>query len=161
MGDMGSGLQSWIYRMQPRKPFSMKRKGSFTEIPSYQREFKIQASKERFKTDVILSGLLIFFSVGIFALYAPKFNKHSEKVHQEVMQMQKEGNGAALKFLLSSGKERLLNNNIIGAYSEFKLAYNIEPNNEDLKALLIETLSILCVENNSYCDKLDKIQGLL
>lgn len=161
MGYMGSGLQSWIYRMQPRKPFSMKRKGSFSEIPSYQREFKIQASKEQNRVNVILSGLLIFFILGIFVLYVPKFNKHSKKVHQEVVQMQKEGNKAALKFLLSSGKERLLDNNIIGAYSEFKLAYKIEPNNEALKALFIETLSILCVENNSYCDELDKIQELL
>ncbi len=46
MGYMGLDFQRWIYGMRPRKPFSMQRKGSFSTLPSYQREFKIQASKE-------------------------------------------------------------------------------------------------------------------
>lgn len=43
---MGFGLQKWIYTMRPRKPYSMQRKGSFTDIPSYKRKFKLQPSKD-------------------------------------------------------------------------------------------------------------------
>ena len=46
MGYMGLGLQKWIYTMRPRKPFSMQRKGSFTAVPTYSREFKLQYSSE-------------------------------------------------------------------------------------------------------------------
>jgi hypothetical protein len=52
---------------------------------------------------------------------------------------------------MSSGKKRLLNGNINGAYSEFKLAIAIMPHNGEVNKLLFETISILCQENEGYC----------
>ena len=43
--------------MKPRKPFSKKRKGSFTNIPLYKRTFKIQSSKSKFSN---LFGIFLF-----------------------------------------------------------------------------------------------------
>ncbi|WP_341217178.1 hypothetical protein, partial [uncultured Wocania sp.] len=61
----------------------------------------------------------------------------------------------AFHFLLRSGKNRLLSNKILEAYYEFNLAYSIRPNDKELNRLMIETLSILCVREDKYCDKLD------
>ena len=61
----------------------------------------------------------------------------------------------AFDFLIKSGKKRLLSNNILGAYSEFNLAYNIKPKDKELNELLIETLSILCDKKESHCEELD------
>jgi len=60
-----------------------------------------------------------------------------------------------VNFLLNSGKKRLVSNNILGAYSEFNLAYKIKPNNKELNQLMIETLSTLCISEEKYCDRLD------
>ena len=67
----------------------------------------------------------------------------------------KNKNKEAFDFLLKSGKKRLKNNEITGAYSEFNLAHNIYPNNKELNQLLIETLSILCENDSKYNMKLD------
>ena len=67
----------------------------------------------------------------------------------------KEQDEKAFNFLIKSGKKRLVSNNIVGAYSEFNLAYQIKPNSEELNQLLIETLSILCTKNTDYCDRLN------
>ena len=158
MGYMGLGLQSWIYRMRPRKPYSMQRKGSFSELPTYRREFKIQASKQQSRINVYLSALLIFFVIGVFALFAPRFSRHRNKINLEARERLVKLDDAAYEFLLTSGKSRLLSNNIMGAYTEFNLAYSIKPRDEEITTLFIETLSILCVDDNTYCDQLNNIQ---
>ncbi len=43
---MGLGMQSWVYKMRPRKPYSKERKPSFTAVPNYHRTFKLQPSKK-------------------------------------------------------------------------------------------------------------------
>ena len=66
----------------------------------------------------------------------------------------------AFNFLLNSGKTHLKRNNVVGAYSEFILAYRVNPNNKELNQLLIETLSILCVNDENYCGELDDLMNL-
>ena len=66
----------------------------------------------------------------------------------------------AFEFLLRSGKNRLLSNNILGAYSEFNLAYNIKPKDKELNQLMIETLGILCVNEEKYCSELDDLMKI-
>lgn len=52
---------------------------------------------------------------------------------------------------MKSGKLRLKSGRISGAYSEFKLAHAIQPNNIEVNKLLFETLEILCLD---YCKDL-------
>jgi len=61
----------------------------------------------------------------------------------------------AFVFLMNSGKQRLKSNNISGAYSEFKLAQNIRPEDQELSDLMLQTLSMLCEQKNKYCTELD------
>ncbi len=45
------------------------------------------------------------------------------------------------------------------AYSEFKLAYKIKKEDEDLRQIMIETLIVLCKEENEYCSDLDELMS--
>ena len=58
---------------------------------------------------------------------------------------------------MDSGKYLLESNKMLEAYSEFKLAYNIRPNDKELNQLMIETLIALCDEKLRYCDELDSM----
>lgn len=70
-------------------------------------------------------------------------------------------NKEAFLFLIQSGKSRLQNNNnnIIGTYSEFKLAHNLSPENKEAMNLLFNTTYILCENNNGFCQELDLLVG--
>ena len=138
MGYCGFGLQSWIYRMRPRKPFFMERKDSFTKVPIYHRNFKIQSSQSS-QLKVFLSSVLIFCFLGLGLLLKPKLLNHSREIKKETVERIIIEDNLAFNFLINSGKNRLSTNNIIGAYSEFSLAYKIKPENAELKHVLIDT----------------------
>ncbi len=61
----------------------------------------------------------------------------------------------AFSFLMNSGKERLMAGYYDEAYYEFKLAYKIDPEDEELQSVIIETISILCSKDINYCKELD------
>lgn len=63
-------------------------------------------------------------------------------------------------FLVSSGKSRLRSNNMLGVYSEFVLAHKIEPKNEEIINLLIETSYSLCKNDKVYCEALETYLAL-
>lgn len=156
MGYMGFGMQSWIYKQRPRKPFEIKRKPLFTEVPKYQREFKIQPSKTSNRLYVVVSIVLISLFFGIIQLNKSKILQHSSEINNTTKQRLESENLEAFNLLKRSGKSRLKNNNLQGALSEFKLAYAIKSTDEELNQLLFETLSILCAENQKFCNELDK-----
>jgi hypothetical protein len=58
---------------------------------------------------------------------------------------------------MTSGINRLKGQNLVGAYSEFKLAYAINPDNQELNELLLETLYSLCESDTTYCSDLDAL----
>ncbi|MBF8149967.1 hypothetical protein ITJ86_08655 [Winogradskyella sp. F6397] len=152
MGYMGLGLQKWIYAMRPRKPFSMQRKGSFTAVPTYSREFKLQYSNNEGSYNF---GIILFLiMVLVIALAIPRWIEDSRLRHQQELAWAIQKDNYAFNFLLKSGKWRLNKGRISGAYSEFKLAYAIKPDNVELNALLLETLEILCLDYNRHCDDL-------
>ena len=154
MGYMGLGLQKWIYGMRPRKPFSMQRKGSFTAVPTYSREFKLQYSNNKGSYNF---GIILFFiMVLIIALSIPHWIEDSRLRHKEELAWTLKKDNDAFNFLIKSGKMRLNKGEISGAYSEFKLAYAIKPKDKALNQLLFETLGILCVDYNKHCDDLIK-----
>ncbi len=153
MGYMGFGLQSWIYSMQPRKPFSCKRKVAFTSVPRYTRDFKLQHTEPSNNIGAyICIALVVIFSIGIFEA-KPRMANHSN--HLEELRIERKTN--AFKFLLESGKMYLIQNDYEAAYSEFNLAYQINPKHKEIRALIVKSLSALCYQKDSYCDELDRM----
>ncbi|MBU2929819.1 hypothetical protein [Winogradskyella psychrotolerans] len=149
-------MQKWIYGMRPRQPFSMQRKGSFTAVPTYSRKFKLQYSNNEGSYNF---GIILFFvMVLVIALSIPHWIEDSKLRHQNEIAWAIKKDNYAFNFLLKSGKSRLHKGRISEAYSEFKLAYAIRPDNVELKALLSETLEILCLDYNVHCDDLHKLE---
>lgn len=159
MGYMGFGMQKWIYSRSPRKPFVKSRIPSFTSIDTYDRTFKVQPSKSLGSFFVLISILLLGLFFSMVFLKKDELLIHSNEIRRQKTEILAQMDIDAFKFLLKSGKYRLETNNISGAYSEFKLAYKINPDNNELNVLLSETLSILCYRdtNTNYCDELDNI----
>jgi len=156
MGFMGFGMQKWIYSMRPRKPYSMQRKGSFTVIPTYTRKFKLQHSTNDGGYNF---GIILFFvMVLVITLAIPHYLENARLRHQQEVAWAIKKENRAFKFLLKSGKWRLNKGRISGAYSEFKLAYAIRPNDKELNKLLLETLEILCLDYNRHCENYNELK---
>ena len=156
-GYMGLGLQHWIYSRNPQKKMFKKQPlKSFTALPKYSRTFKLQSSR---KENKILNGLItilfvfsaLLLSIFIINQYIDYSNKHA----QDIIDITKKKDLETFSFLVNSGEDRLINNQALRAYSEFKLAQNINPESERLSQLIIETLSVLCADNNEFCKELD------
>ncbi|WP_179354413.1 hypothetical protein [Winogradskyella vidalii] len=156
MGYMGFGLQKWIYTMRPRQPFSMQRKGSFTDVPTYSRKFKLQHSKTKGSYNF---GIILFFiMVLIVVLSVPHWIADARLRHEQELAWAIKRDKEAFDFLLKSGKWRLSNGRISAASSEFKLAQAILPEDKELNVLILETLQILCLEYNQNCNDLDQLE---
>lgn len=105
----------------------------------------------------LLTIIVIALAVSIIKQFTEEFVEYSKERTQLIAKNIQIKEIKTFNFLLNSGKKRLLSNNIQGAYSEFKLAYNIQPEHKELNQLLIETLSILCTKDSLYCKELDKL----
>lgn len=157
MGYGGFGLQKWIYSRKPRtKMYVRELLPSFTALPKYSRTFQLKPSV---KENNIISGLITIclaaFMIFSFSLFKQKFVSYSKEHNENIITQIKHKNEVAFNFLIKSGTYKLQRNDIVGAYSEFKFAYNIDKHNTYLNQLLTETLSILCEEGNQYCNELD------
>lgn len=156
-GYMGFGMATWIYKQRLRKPFSTRRsKPSCNTLPVYTRKFKLQPSKKSSNLYIIFSFLLIALIITGILYKGPVFMEYSNGVYTQKQKQVEQINNEAFHFLINSGLNRLRDNNIVGAYSEFQLAYDIYPKDEKLNQLLIETLSILCKNENKYCKDLNR-----
>jgi hypothetical protein len=156
-GYMGFGMQSWLYKKRPRKPFAKRGQvPSFSPLHNYSRTFSLKphVKKNNLLTGLFTLAILILSAYFVFT-YCDRFTDYSNQHRQLVIVQTQKQDEQGFNFLINSGKRRLSNNNVKGAYSEFHLAYNIRPENEELNRLLLETLSILCSEEIKYCDKLD------
>jgi len=153
MGFMGFGMQKWIYTMRPRKPFSIQRKSSFTSVPTYSRNFKLQYSKNNENYNF---GILLFFVVVIVTSFAiPNWLTQARLHNEEVIALEQHKEDQAFEFLKRSGEKRLRTQNYKGAFSEFKLAYAIKPNDKEMNQLLLEVVSLLCEQNEVYCKEFE------
>ena len=155
MGYMGFGMQKWIYSRNPRKPFAKGRIPSFTSINTYERTFKAQPSKSLGKFYIYISILLLGLFFSIIYLKKDEFLIHSAKINNQINEQAIQIDKDAFRFLMNSGIHRLESSNIKGAYSEFKLAYNIYPTNIELQEIMFHTLSILCYNDVKFCQELD------
>lgn len=155
MGYMGFGSLSWVYKMKPRKPFSVERKSSFTAVSNYKREFKLQHSKSSSKKVALISLIMILIITPISFSMINDFMKHSKTTSIAKQKLENREDKIAYNFLLESGINRMYSKNYKGAYAEFKLAYQLNSNNEQLNNLMIETLSVLCTSDEKYCNDFD------
>ncbi|WP_298345786.1 hypothetical protein [uncultured Algibacter sp.] len=158
-GYIGFGLQKWIYSRNPRKKmFEKERPSSFTSLPKYSRGFKLQTSIiENKKLMGLLTVLITICFLVVINLTYNKFNNYSNEYNKKMSAYHNYKNDKAFNFLMDSGKYLLESNKMLEAYSEFKLAYNIRPNDKELNQLMIETLIALCDEKLRYCDELDSM----
>ncbi|WP_299887843.1 hypothetical protein [uncultured Lacinutrix sp.] len=157
-GYMGFGMQSWIYKRKMRKPFSKRGKvPTFNPLQKYSRTFKLKPTIKRNKR---LSGFITVFTIVTLVfftfLFCNKFFEHEKAYNRPINVAKTYKNTTAFNFLLNSGISRLSNNNVHGAYSEFVLAHKINPDNDQVINLLIETTNILCEEDIYYCNELEK-----
>lgn len=158
MGYMGFGMMSWTYKQRARKPFSKhKSKPVCSTLPKHNREFKIQPSKQIRNHSSFIEILIVLVIMAAFYVIIPQIVEKGNNRRQQKQLISMYQDNAAFSFLINSGEQRLKRNQIIGAYSEFKLAYTIKPNDEKVNQLLLETLSVLCVDGNNYCIELDKV----
>lgn len=155
MGYMGMEMQKWIYTMRPRKPFSIQRKGSFTPVPNHNREFKLQPSK-RSNSFIISIVILLFFGL-IIPIVLSRWMVYEKNHYNHQIEAKKAKDLWAFNFLMKSGKHRLENQNYKGAYSEFKLAQAIYPENIDVEELLKETVIFTCYNHGLNCKELNRI----
>ena len=156
MGFMGFGMQKWIYGMRPRKPFSMQRKSSFTPVPVYSRKFNLQPSKDRGGYNF---GFVLFFVIKLVIAFAiPEYLDQARLRHKQNLSLVVAKDNSAFNFLMTSGKRRLVSGEISDAYSEFKLALAIKPDDKELNRLLSETLGILCFDCSKNCDDLNALK---
>ncbi|BAO77506.1 hypothetical protein [Winogradskyella sp. PG-2] len=99
--------------------------------------------------------LLVIIIVTSFAI--PNWLTQARIHNIEVIALKISKDNQAFDFLMNSGKKRLRSGNIYDAYSEFKLAVAIKPVNEEVNQLLLETISMLCEENENYCNELENL----
>lgn len=129
---------------------------SFTPLQKYSRTFQLKASV---KENKLLSGLIAIgislFMIFLSYTYIQEFTNYSNAHNKQVIAYNNYEFERAFNFLMNSGIYRLETNKLTDAYSEFKLAYAIHKNNEQLNQLIIETLIILCDNNEKYCNDLE------
>ncbi len=157
-GYMGFGMQTWVFKRRPRKPFTKGgRISSFYPLHQNLRTFKPKPKvKENSKgIELILALAVIILSLSIF-MWINDFVEYSEQHRISVEKSMLRMEDKAFTFLMASGKQELMSNDIAAAYSEFILAYKIRPEDEEVNQLLIETLSMLCAENIKHCIELEE-----
>lgn len=157
-GYMGFGMLSWKYKERPRKAFSKrKRKPTCNTLPGYNRTFKLQPSKQSNALATLMTLFLLGLFLTSFYFKAPAILEHSNNMQRLKQERIKRENDVAFRFLKNSGVNRLGHQNLVGAYSEFKLAYHINPNHRELNDMMLQTLYSLCEDDISYCDDLNDL----
>ncbi|MDO1500698.1 hypothetical protein Q2T40_11195 [Winogradskyella maritima] len=136
----------------------MQRKGTFTVVPNYSRTFKIQPSTNKKSYDITPYIFGIAFIILLSAL--PRYVSYENQLDKAKLQVDQIKNKNTFNFLIKSGKELLQAHNLSGAYSEFKLALAILPDNTEAQSYAFETLSLLCNDYRLNCDELDKLDKL-
>lgn len=156
-GYMGFGMQNWLYKTKSRKPFE-KRKSipSFSALPKYQRNFQLKKNKKhsnKLAAFLTIAIICCFLLVGFYM--SNQFVSYSEKHRSELRKTNIKLDQDAFNFLMESGILELKNQRPEIAYTKFKLALLVFPENKRANQLYLETLSVLCSEDIIYCELLN------
>ena len=110
VGYMGFGMQSWLYKKRPRKPFTKRGQvPSFTPLHSNTRTFSI---KPHLKKNNIYAGLITLVAISISILlvvnYSQKFVSYSQERSELIEYNNSKQENYTFNFLLNSGKKRFV-----------------------------------------------------
>jgi len=131
----------------------------------YKKHYRNSAFNEEFrprrlKLDYEDGGPYIISIICVIllsAIFVRSVSNYSISYRSNDNVLRQHQNQKAFIFLLNSGRNRLFNNNIQGAYSEFKLAYKLDSNNKELNKLYLISLQMLCDKEELYCNELDLV----
>lgn len=149
---IGFTFDNWLYKKGSKSPIIIT-----DNISVFKPKLTINKDKilNKFFVISIIFSFIILCAITIPMLKT--FTDYSNNLSVTSKKRENLHNKEAFNFLLNSGKNRLYSNNVLGAYSEFILAYKVYPNNKEINQLLIETLSILCDKEEKYCNELDAL----
>ena len=152
MGYFGFGLQKWIYKQRPRKPFSNNRKPSHDTTPIYHNEFKLKRDLNVTNNKLKAFITLLFLAGIVWAIvimlsnaksrtseYNQEFNKTIERTDNEIFNV-----------LYKSGSLYYRNESWESAKSEFERALKIKPDHIDLNRKYITTLLFMANSDSTY-----------
>ena len=125
---------------------------------------KTWAPFHRTKHSIYLSSIIctgLVFILSYTYIFKPIKSRLVKSANQKVSnrrRIKKQNDRAIFKFLMESGKQRLVSNRYRAALSEFRLALKIYPTNKDARSFLRYTLNLLCQEEKSYCYELTQLE---
>ena len=154
-GYMGFGMQSWLYKKKPRKPFDKRETlPSYRALPKYQRTFQPKRNKNRStKLTAFLTIAIIFCFLIVLNYMSAQFVTYSKKHRKALNQKNIDLDNEAFNFLMDSGIFELKSQRPEIAFKKFELALKLFPEDERINQLYLETLSVLCEKDKvKYCD---------
>jgi len=101
MGFMGFGMQSWVYKRCPRKPFSKRgRIPSFSPLPKYSRTIKIKSHVKESKYKYAFFYLIAFISlVFLMKTFTTTFTLYTNNHRRVLLENTKQKDIEAFNFL--------------------------------------------------------------
>lgn len=156
MGYMGFGMQKWVYKMKPRRPFSKDRKPNLNEIKTTETKFILKKDESIFSQRIKAISTLVIFAMVIFAFayFAVQMLNKSKTSAESIEKSRQNEKNDAFMVLFENGKRYLSNGNRDKAKSELELALNLKPENYSANIYFIYTLKSFCLAENKYCDKI-------
>jgi hypothetical protein len=162
MGFMGMGMQKWIHKQKPRRPFSKDRKTSFAPIDSARQQEFIPHKKKKSKWyHINLTPILVLLLIALVSIpFIKAWNNYAENVLQE--EKDKVASVEAIKhhnevncyqYLIQSAEVQLDYKNYDYLLNESIFLLEKYPNSIKAEQLHILALYNLCKQSNpKHCN---------
>jgi tetratricopeptide (TPR) repeat protein len=153
-GYMGLGLQKWIYRQRPRRPFSKDRKPTGDTISQKRWEFKLRKHKIFTGDNLkIAFSLVLLITCAILIRNGIKnATKYTQEQNAKITETVNHIDEKAFSFLFESARQYSFQGKWEKAKKEYELALKIKPNDLITNKYYIQTLIVLCDKKHSNCD---------
>lgn len=179
MGYMGFGMQKWIYKQRPRKPFSQDRKPFCSTLPDHEyqnaytdnniklsvrisdnelSEEEIHDQKVLRRSKLFVRGTIITLAIGLFLGLVSHFSFKEdnyfakERIRQEkIQERQVIEHDEAYEILIKSGKRAMESRRYDRAINEFNQALRISHDHLESRELLVDALILSCSEEGKNC----------
>lgn len=154
MGYLGFGLQKWIYKQKPRKPFSKERKPIADSTQSYHNEFDLKRdlSYDNKKLKAVITLLILAAFVWGAVILLKRAESHTTEYNKEIQATIDRKETEHFNVLFKSGKSYFDSKNLESAKSEFELALKIKPNSISLNKYYLSTLLLLSEKDSAYSE---------
>ncbi len=181
MGYMGFGMQKWIYKQRPRRPFSKERKSYCSTLPDHEyqnaytdnniklsgrisdnelSEEELHEQKVLKRSKLFIRGTFITLAIGLFFGLISHFSLKEDNYfakertrHEIIQKRQAFEHDEAYKLLIKSGKIAMENRRYDSAIKEFDQALKISHDHLESRELLVDALIHSCSEEGKNCDR--------